>query len=111
MKKTIQSEVGELIDLQNMGEMENVQEKMIWRRIDREPLVDELRVLLCCINKHIYIGVRDEYGFYDDNCQELYDIVWWAYLPEPPYFYDTIITNDEWVTLAMKQKSSAFTRE
>lgn len=78
--------------------------KMEWINVKNELPIDELRVLLCDINKNIYIGTRDEYGYTDDNCEQLYDIIFWAYLPKPPHFYDCIITNDKFVDNLIKNK-------
>lgn len=58
---------------------------MQWIECKKEVPHDDLRVLLCDINGHISIGKRDEHGYSEDvGTNEVYDIVYWAYLPIAP---------------------------
>ncbi len=77
-----------------------------WFKVSENMLCDDLEVLLSDKAGNVHIGSRDEYGFWDDHSQELYDIAYWAYIPRPVqrlYPSEPIITNDEWITNAAKK--------
>ena len=72
-----------------------------WIDIDEEPPVDDLRVLLCNVHGHIYLGTRDEYGYWDDHCERLHDIVAWADPPTAPWA-ESAVTNTKWIDYITK---------
>lgn len=76
-----------------------------WFKIEEQMLVDSLEVLLADKWGDVFVGVRDGDRYYDDYNHELYDIVYWAYIPRPVQriYPDAIITDDKWVALAAKK--------
>ena len=64
--------------------------------------------LLCDINDNVYMGYRDDhdmkYYLADSNLTELPEITHFMKVPKPP-FREGGITNDAWVSLALRAHS------
>lgn len=70
---------------------------MNWFKIKDELPPDDFRVLLCDINGFITFGTYDgeDFGFSDDNCDELINIIAWSYPPKVNL--GGIITHDDFI--------------
>lgn len=78
-----------------------------WNLISKEPAPDSIEVIFITKGEHWYIGTWDsDHNHYtDQNSQDIYDPVLWAYIPKIPHiFTQGIIATDEAVVALARMR-------